>query len=231
MHLRYYCLKLNGIHVLNCLPKLVKCRTAIQCDNLRCIALNCGSPEILGDPKFRTSHFGLSHCIALTCCSWLILVINYNNEVCSIWNNNVSSAFWQKKVLPRQRISRCGVIYYYLLFLPGDYMNDIYLPILVSIGMTGNILSFLVRIELKCRQRLFLKYWTNLVSVLSQGISCLSDLGVFWSWRHYCYGQPTCVKFRVWFQVMVQRHNRKMSFSLYISALALSDAVTLTIGM
>ena len=31
------------------------------------------------------------------------------------------------------------------------------------------------------------------------------------------------------FQVMVQRHNRHMSFSMYISVLAVSDTVTLTI--
>ena len=48
--------------------------------------------------------------------------------------------------------------YMYLMFLAGDYINDIYLPILVSVGMTGNILSFLVRMELKCEPRLFLKY-------------------------------------------------------------------------
>ena len=37
------------------------------------------------------------------------------------------------------------------LILSGDYMNDIYLPVLVAVGMTGNILSFLLRLELKRR--------------------------------------------------------------------------------
>ena len=32
------------------------------------------------------------------------------------------------------------------------------------------------------------------------------------------------------FQVMIQRHNRRMSFSLYISALAVSDTIVLLIG-
>ena len=32
------------------------------------------------------------------------------------------------------------------------------------------------------------------------------------------------------FQVMVQRHNRHMSFSLYISVLAITDTISLLIG-
>ena len=82
-----------------------------------CIALDFGSLKMsnfdiyvklsaftafLGDPKFRISHFGLLHCIALADYTWLIMVINCNNEVCSPSNNNVSRAFSKKKVLPRQ---------------------------------------------------------------------------------------------------------------------------------
>ena len=67
-----------------------------------------------GDPKFGTLHLGLLPCIALTDYSWLIVVINCNNEVCSHSNNNVSREFWKKKVLPRQKISCCGVIYNYV---------------------------------------------------------------------------------------------------------------------
>ena len=33
------------------------------------------------------------------------------------------------------------------------------------------------------------------------------------------------------FQVMIQHHNREMSFSFYIAALAVSDTITLLIGM
>ena len=66
---------------------------------------NFGWPKIWGNPCWSPS------CIALACYSWLILVINCNNEVCSYSNNTVLKAFWQKKVLPKQRISCCGVIY------------------------------------------------------------------------------------------------------------------------
>ena len=34
----------------------------------------------------------------------------------------------------------------------------------------------------------------------------------------------------VTFQVMIQPHNRNMSFSLYISALAVSDTIVLLVG-
>ena len=62
--------------------------------------------QIFGWPKIWNITFGVAHCIALTDYSWLMLVINCNNEVCSASNNNVSRAS------PRQRISCCGVIYY-----------------------------------------------------------------------------------------------------------------------
>ena len=60
--------------------------------------------------NFGSIHVGSPYHIAVACYTWLILVINCNNEVCSCSNNTVSKAFWQKKVLPEQRISCCGVI-------------------------------------------------------------------------------------------------------------------------
>ena len=39
-----------------------------------------------------------------------------------------------------------------------------------------------------------------------------------------------CAILSIIFQVMVQRHNRHMSFSLYISALAVNDTIALLIG-
>ena len=67
---------------------------------------NFGWPKIWANPCWSP------HSIALACYPWLILVINCDNEVCSCSNNTVSKAFWQKKVLPEQKISCCGVIYW-----------------------------------------------------------------------------------------------------------------------
>ena len=39
------------------------------------------------------------------------MVITCNNEVCSRSDNAVSKSFWQKEVLPEQRISYCAGIY------------------------------------------------------------------------------------------------------------------------
>ena len=66
---------------------------------------------ILGDPKFGSFHIGSPHHVAVTGYTWLIVVINSNNELCSRSNNTVSKAFWQKKVLPEQRISCCEGIH------------------------------------------------------------------------------------------------------------------------
>ena len=66
---------------------------------------------ILGDPKFGPFHVGSPHHMAVTGYTWLTLVINCSNELCSPSNNTVSKAFWQKKVLPEQRISYCEGIY------------------------------------------------------------------------------------------------------------------------
>ena len=49
-------------------------------------------------------------------CIWLHVVNNSNNKVCSDSNNAVSREFWKKKVLPRQRISCCEVIYMVISF-------------------------------------------------------------------------------------------------------------------
>ena len=40
------------------------------------------------------------------------MVISSNNELCSCSNNTVSKTFWQKKLLPEQRVSYCEGIYY-----------------------------------------------------------------------------------------------------------------------
>ena len=66
---------------------------------------------ILGDPKFGSFHVGSPHLMAVTGHSWLTLVVNCKNELCSPSNNTVSKAFWQKKVLPEQKISYCEGIY------------------------------------------------------------------------------------------------------------------------
>ena len=75
---------------------------AIQCGNPNCNVPNYGSLKMsnidmcvmhfvvtgfFGDPKFGTLHLGLLPCIAVTDYSWLIVVINCNNEVCSHSNN------------------------------------------------------------------------------------------------------------------------------------------------
>ena len=64
-----------------------------------------------GRPKIWVFPCGSPHLMAVTGHSWLTLVGNSNNEVCSPSNNTVSKAFWQKKVLPEQRISYCEGIY------------------------------------------------------------------------------------------------------------------------
>ena len=79
--------------------------------NFDTCVVHSGIGAILGDPKSGAIHVGSQHYIALTAYTWITLVINCNNEVCSHTNNTVSKAFLQKKVLPKQRISSCGVIY------------------------------------------------------------------------------------------------------------------------
>ena len=66
----------------------------------------CGAFEFwsnFGWPKIWVIPCWSPHLIVRDCYPWLIMVINSNNTV--------SKAFWQKKVLPEQRISCCGVIY------------------------------------------------------------------------------------------------------------------------
>ena len=43
-------------------------------------------------------------------------------------------------------------------------------------------------------------------------------------------GRSNTRYYRFPFQVMIQRHNRRMSISLYISALAVTDTIALLIG-
>ena len=66
---------------------------------------------ILGDPKFGSFHVGSPHLMAVTGHSWLTLVVNCKNELCSPSNNTISKAFWQKRVLQEQKISCCEGIY------------------------------------------------------------------------------------------------------------------------
>ena len=49
------------------------------------------------DRKFGTLHLGLLPCIAVTDYSWLIMVNNCNNEVCSPSNNNVLEGILEKE--------------------------------------------------------------------------------------------------------------------------------------
>ena len=78
--------------------------------NFNIYVVHLGFGAILGDPKFGSFHVGSPHHMAVTGYTWLIVVINSNNELCSCSNNTVSKAFWRKKVLPEQKISCCGVI-------------------------------------------------------------------------------------------------------------------------
>ena len=128
MPLRYYWLNMNGIQFWNCLPKLVHCSQWQPCgvvtqhgmtqnlgflkvSNFDIYVVHLAFGAILGDSKFGSFHVGSPHLMAVTGHSWLTLVGNSNNEVCSPSNNTVSKAFWQKKVLPEQRISYCEGIY------------------------------------------------------------------------------------------------------------------------
>ena len=128
MPLRYYWLNMNRIQFWNCLPKLVHCSQWQPCgvvtqhgmtqnlgflkvSNFDIYVVHLAFGAILGDSKFGSFHVGSSHLMAVTCHSWPTLVGNSNNEVCSPSNNTVSKAFWQKKVLPEQRISYCEGIY------------------------------------------------------------------------------------------------------------------------
>ena len=128
MPLTQYCFKMNEIQFWNCWPKLVHWSqwqphgvvtqhgmtqnlVFLKMCNFDIHELLSGFGAILGDPKFGSFHVGSPHHVAVTGHSWLTLVGNSNNELCSPSNNTVSKAFWQKKVLPEQRISYCEGIY------------------------------------------------------------------------------------------------------------------------
>ena len=83
--------------------------------NFDTCVVHLGFTAILGDPKFGAMYVGSPHCIALAAYTWLTLVINCNNEVCSPSNDAILRAFWQKKVQSLQRISCCGVISYKIM--------------------------------------------------------------------------------------------------------------------
>ena len=125
MPLSCNCMKMNKIQFCNCLPKLVYCSQwqpygvvtqhglppnfgLLKMCNFDISVVYLGFGAIWVNPCF---HVGWPHHMAVTGYTWLIVVINCNNEVCSCSNNTVWKAFWQKKVLPEQRISCCGVIY------------------------------------------------------------------------------------------------------------------------
>ena len=83
----------------------------LKMSNFDICVVHLGFGAILGDPKFGPFHVGSPHHMAVTGYTWLTLVINCNNEVCSPSNNTVSKAFWRKKVLSEQKISYCEGIY------------------------------------------------------------------------------------------------------------------------
>ena len=89
----------------------------LKMSNFDICVVHLGFGAILGDPKFEPFHVGSPHHVAVTGYTWLIVVINSNNELCSRSNNTVSKAFWQKKVLQEQKISCCEGIYIVLLFM------------------------------------------------------------------------------------------------------------------
>ena len=83
----------------------------LKMSNFNICVVHLGFGAILGDSKFGAIHVGSPPHVAVTGYTWLTLVINCNNEVCSRSNNTVSKAFWQNKVLPEHRISYCAGIY------------------------------------------------------------------------------------------------------------------------
>ena len=60
--------------------------------------------DIFKNLKFGAIHVGSPHHIAVTGCNKLILVNNCKTEFHSFSYNYNAKAFWQKKVLPEQRI-------------------------------------------------------------------------------------------------------------------------------
>ena len=64
--------------------------------NFNIYVVHLGFGAILGDPKFGSFHVESPHLMAVTGYTWLIVVINSNNELCSRSNNTVSKAFWWK---------------------------------------------------------------------------------------------------------------------------------------
>ena len=53
---------------------------------------------------------------------------------------------------------------------------------------------------------------------------------MFYFWRRIIFFLNLQKIFVLFFQVMIQAHNLRMSFSLYISALAVTDTICLLIG-
>ena len=94
----------------------------MRCGDPRWMAKNFGFLEmsnfniyvcfwnIFGIPNIWVIPCWVTTLEAVTGHSWLTLVGNSNNELCS----PLLKAFWQKKVLPEQRISYCEGIYIYL---------------------------------------------------------------------------------------------------------------------
>ena len=109
----------------------------------------------------------------------------------------------------------------------GDALNQFYFPVLVPVGIVGNILSFLVR------------YYNSLILcwALTDIIFSMVSLvrWIFYKHTILCYisffGDLSCNSSSLFhLQVMIQSHNRHMSFSLYICALAIADTAALLNG-
>ena len=132
MPLSCNCMKMNEIQFYNWSPKRVAGQSnTVWSPKMDCLKFwisknvqfwhMCGAFRFwrnFGWPKIWRNPCWSPQCIALACYPWLILVINCDNEVCSHSNNTVSKAFWQNKVLPKQRISCCGVIYNITIVVP-----------------------------------------------------------------------------------------------------------------
>ena len=144
MPLSCSCMKMNGIQFWNCLSKLVYCSQWQPCgvvtqhgmtqnlgflkmSNFDIYVVHLAFGAILGDSKFGSFHVGSPHHMAVTGYSWLTLVVNCMNELCSSSNNTVSKAFWQNKVLPQQKISYCAGIYYCKTPLTKGHKMDTFL--------------------------------------------------------------------------------------------------------
>ena len=110
----------------------------------------------------------------------------------------------------------------------GDGLNNFYIPVFVPIGLIGNILSFLVS---SLHPHLFHlpNAMLNVCKIyyLRQLITYIQSLVIQ---AKFFFILMSLMNFRSSVQVMMQPQNRHMSFSLYISSLAVSDTIAMLIG-